>query len=142
MNLLNYHSVNSRYRPSNRETISRWLINVAKKEKKVIGAISVIFCSDDYLLWCNQKYLRHNYYTDIITFDYCKANTLNGDLFISHDRIKYNAQKYKRPINEETRRVIVHGLLHLCGYDDKTREEKVIMKDKENFYLVQFSRFA
>lgn len=112
-----------------------WLKLVAESEIKKLGNINIIFCSDNYILDVNVKYLGHDYFTDIITFDYCVKNILSGDLFISIDTVRDNAEFYKTEFNDELYRVIVHGLLHLIGYDDHTPEEQKIMREKENYYL-------
>ena len=112
-----------------------WLKLVAESEIKKLGNINIIFCSDNYILDVNVKYLGHDYFTDIITFDYCVKNILSGDLFISIDMVRDNAEFYKTEFNDELNRVIVHGLLHLIGYDDHTPEEQKIMREKENYYL-------
>lgn len=109
--------------------------SLIENEKKVMGDISVIFCSDAYLLKINEEYLNHNYYTDIITFDYCENSLISGDLFISLERIADNAEKFNTSFRKELYRVIFHGLLHLVGYKDKTPDEKTEMTAKENFYL-------
>ena len=114
---------------------NRWLKMVAESEIKRLGDISIIFCSDSYILDVNIKYLQHDYFTDIITFDYCEGNKLSGDLFISVDSVRENAAFYGTEFSDELNRVIVHGLLHLIGYDDHTDEEKKIMREKENYYL-------
>ena len=116
---------------------SRWLKFVAESEAKRLGDISVIFCSDNYILDVNIKYLQHDYYTDIITFDYCEGNKLSGDLFISVDSVRENASFYGTEFSDELNRVIVHGLLHLIGYDDHTEEDIAQMRAKENYYLSQ-----
>jgi len=114
---------------------SRWLKFVAGSEAKRLGDISVIFCSDNYILDVNIKYLQHDYYTDIITFDYCEGDTLSGDLFISIDSVRENASFYGTEFADELNRVIVHGLLHLIGYDDHNDEDIAVMRSKENYYL-------
>ena len=114
---------------------SRWLKLVAESEIRRIGDISIIFCSDNYILDVNQKYLQHDYFTDIITFDYCEGERLSGDLFISVDSIYENSLEYGTDFNEELNRVIVHGLLHLIGYDDHNDEDISQMRAKENYYL-------
>lgn len=106
-----------------------------KKESKKSGNISIIFCSDKYLLDINVEYLQHTYYTDIITFNYVIEDLISGDLFISIDRVKENAQYYKTSFLKELYRVIFHGVLHLTGYNDKTTNEKKIMREKEDYYL-------
>lgn len=114
---------------------NRWLKMVAESEIKRIGDISIIFCSDNYILDVNMKYLQHDYFTDIITFDYCEENTLSGDLFISVDTVRENATFYGTDFKDELNRVMVHGLLHLIGYDDHTEEDQKLMREKENYYL-------
>ena len=114
---------------------SGWLKLVAESEIRRIGEINVIFCSDNYILDINQRYLQHDYFTDIITFDYCEGNILSGDLFISVDSVRENALFYETEFEEELNRVIVHGVLHLIGYDDHTEEEVRVMRSKENDYL-------
>ena len=120
---------------SKRRFTSSWLKKVAQEEKLSIGDVNVIFCSDAYILELNKKYLNHNYFTDIITFDYCIEDILSGDLFISVETVKDNSSFYKTSFDEELFRVIVHGLLHLVGYNDHTDEEKKTMRFKEDFYL-------
>ncbi len=105
------------------------------KEIKKPGDFSLILCSDDYLLNININYLNHNYYTDIITFNYVEGEVISGDLFISIDRVKENAIKFETTYIKELYRVIFHGLLHLIGYNDKTKDEKKIMREKEDLYL-------
>ncbi len=111
-------------------------------EIKELGEISIIFCSDKYLLDVNVNYLKHNYYTDIITFNYVNGEIISGDLFISLDRVKENAIKFNTILIKELYRVIFHGLLHLIGYNDKTEKEKGLMREKEDFYIgeVDFSK--
>jgi len=114
---------------------SRWLRLVAESEIRRIGDISIIFCSDNYILDINQRYLQHDYFTDIITFDYCEADRLSGDLFISVDSVRENAFEYGTEFYDELNRVIVHGVLHLIGYDDHTDEDIAVMRSKEDYYL-------
>ena len=104
-------------------------------ETKSVGNLSFIFCSDEYLLKINKQYLTHNFYTDVISFDYTKENLVSGDIYISIDRVKENAKIFSSSIKDELHRIIIHGLLHLFGYSDKTTRLKAIMKDKEDFYL-------
>ena len=118
-----------------REKIFSWLSDSIEKEVHEVGEINFIFCSDDYLLKVNQDYLSHDYYTDIITFDYRDDKIVNGDLFISVDRVKDNAKELKSSFNDELHRVMVHGLLHIMGYGDKSPEEERLMRSKEDFYL-------
>lgn len=114
---------------------NRWLKMVAESEIKRIGDISIIFCSDNYILDVNIKYLQHDYFTDIITFDYCEGQKLSGDLFISIDSVRENALYYGTEFEDELNRVIVHGVLHLIGYDDHSEEDQITMRSKEDYYL-------
>ena len=104
-------------------------------EKKTSQYINIIFCSDTCLLEMNKKYLNHDYFTDIITFDYTEKSIISGDIFISIDTVKDNAVKFSVDFLNELERVIIHGVLHLIGYKDKTENEKKLMKQKEDFYL-------
>ena len=104
-------------------------------KNELLGEVSVIFCSDEYLLQMNKEYLDHDYYTDIITFDYVEKEVISGDLFISLDRIRENAKNFKTSLLKELYRVVFHGVLHLVGYNDKTEEEQKTMREKENYYL-------
>ncbi len=114
---------------------NRWLKLVAGSEIRSIGDVNIIFCSDKYILDVNLRYLHHDYYTDIITFDYCEGKKLSGDLFISIDTVRENALEYGVEFDDELHRVMVHGLLHLIGYDDHTPEEEKIIHEKEDYYL-------
>ena len=117
------------------ENISDWIAKTIESEGKSEGDISYIFCDDDYLLDINVKYLNHNTLTDIISFDYTDEGLISGDIFISIDRIKENAQKYNVSFEDELYRVMIHGILHFCGYKDKTKEEEQLMRSKEDYYL-------
>ena len=123
----------------NPEFFVSWLSDVCREETKTLGALSLIFCSDDYLLEMNKEYLDHDYYTDIITFDYSDEE-ISGDLFISLDRVRDNAKQNSVLEMNELNRVVVHGVLHLIGYGDKTEEEKIEMRSLENQYLKIVSR--
>ncbi len=118
-----------------------WLKAVSEEEGRRPGQISVIFCSDPYLLEINRKYLGHDYYTDIITFDYSEGDTISGDLFISVDTVRSNAEYYSADFKDELDRVIVHGVLHLIGYDDHTDEQTAEMRARENHYLERRPEF-
>ncbi len=121
--------------------ISIWLEDLILSENKKPGDINYIFCDDEYLLKVNQDYLAHDYYTDIITFDYVKGKTISGDIFVSLPRILDNASTLSQDFESEFRRVLAHGLLHLCGYKDKTVEEESTMRQKEDFYINRYSNF-
>jgi probable rRNA maturation factor len=111
---------------------SEWLSRVIESENKKEGEINYIFCDDDYLHNINVEYLNHDTLTDIISFDYCVGNELNGDIFISIERIQDNALDFKVPFTEELKRVMVHGILHYCGYKDKTDKDELVMRKKED----------
>tara|TARA_B100000609_G_C17182413_1_gene417868 strand:+ start:840 stop:1262 length:423 start_codon:yes stop_codon:yes gene_type:complete len=121
--------------------LSKWLEQVVIREKKFLGEIVCVFCDDKYLLEKNIKYLNHDYLTDVITFDYCEDRTVSGDILISVERVKENAKSYNVSFFTEIKRVIVHGLLHLLGYDDKTSSSKKEMTEKEDFYLNLYDDF-
>ncbi|WHF50774.1 rRNA maturation RNase YbeY [Chryseobacterium gotjawalense] len=114
---------------------SEWLTKLITLEEKKVGKINYIFLSDEGLLKVNRDFLQHDYYTDIITFDYVKGKTISADIFVSLPRISDNAISHQKDFNSELHRVLAHGLLHLCGYKDKTDEEKSEMRNKEDFYL-------
>lgn len=122
----------------NRKAIRIFIFDLIKKESKTCGDISFIFCSDQYLLPLNKKYLKHDYYTDVITFNYCENDIISGDIFISAERIRDNYIKHNTEFFNELYRVMFHGILHLIGYNDKTADEKKLMKEKEDFYLNEF----
>ncbi len=115
--------------------VSAWLKEIISLHDKKVGDISVIFCSDSYLLDVNKQYLEHDYFTDIITFDYVEGNLISGDIFISVDRVLENSTLFKVSFSEELHRIMAHGVLHLLGYKDKCDEDKVMMTEKENFSL-------
>ena len=133
--MIRYFCEDIRFTYKNKLANNRWLKMVAGSEIRKIGDINVIFCSDNYILDVNMKYLQHDYFTDIITFDYCEGKVLSGDLFISVDSVRENSIEFGTDFEEELHRVIVHGVLHLIGYDDHTEEDKKLMRQKENYYL-------
>ena len=109
-----------------------WIKTVAAKYDKKIGEIAYIFCDDAKILEVNKTYLQHDYFTDIITFDYCEGAVLNGDIFISLDTVRTNAQEFGVTFDNELHRILIHGILHLCGQEDKTPEARLEMTRKEN----------
>lgn len=133
--MIRYFCEDIKFTYKNKLANNRWLKMVAGSEIRRIGDINVIFCSDNYILDVNMKYLQHDYFTDIITFDYCEGKVLSGDLFISVDSVRENSIEFGTDFEEELHRVIVHGVLHLIGYDDHTEEDKKVMRQKENYYL-------
>ena len=120
------------------ENLKNWIENIIISEGKKTGEINYIFCDDEYLLKINQDFLDHDYYTDIITFDQVRGKTISGEIFVSLQRIKDNASLISKNYEEEKKRVIAHGVLHLCGYKDKTVKEQKEMRAKEDFYLTIF----
>ena len=133
--MVSYFQEGIRFELKGKVLNNRWLKMVAESEVKKLGPISIIFCSDNYILDINMKYLQHDYFTDIITFDYCEGDTVSGDLFISIDSVRENALHYETRFEDELDRVMVHGLLHLIGYDDHTPEDTALMRQKEDYYI-------
>ncbi len=115
--------------------ISNYVNRIIENENFKMGNISIVMCSDKFILDINRKFLDHDFYTDIITFNYNEKKVISGDLLISIDRIRENAIKYNEKIDVELYRVIFHGILHLLGYDDKDKESEMIIREKENLYL-------
>ncbi len=122
----------------NEEAISSWISNVIKSENKKVGEINYIFCDDEYLLLINQEHLQHDFYTDIISFDYTVGNEINGDIFVSVERVKDNALDFNVSFEEELKRVLVHGVLHYCGYKDKSEADELLMRSKEDEKIAMF----
>lgn len=114
---------------------SHWLEKLIEAENKKLGKVNYIFCDDDYLLKVNQDFLQHDYYTDVITFDYVRGKTISGDIFVSLPRIYDNSTHLSKNFQDEFARVLAHGILHLCGYKDKTTTDALEMRKKEDFYL-------
>lgn len=133
--MVTYFFEDTDFNLKNKTKIKKWLKLVAESEVFSLGTVSVIFCSDNYILDINQRFLQHDYFTDIITFDYSEGEKISGDLFISVDSVRENSIEYGTEFEEELHRVIVHGILHLIGYDDHTDEEIRTMRSKENYYL-------
>lgn len=118
---------------------AEWISNVINEEDCKEGEINYIFCSDDYLHKINVEFLNHDTLTDIISFDYSVGKELHGDVYISIDRVKENATKYKVAFKDELARVMVHGVLHYCGYKDKSENEVIVMRSREDYYLAKLS---
>ena len=123
---------------TNEAQIENWISQIIHSENKTLGEISYIFCNDDYLLKLNQEHLNHDTLTDIISFDYTMGNELSGDIFISIDRVHDNANDFKVTFANELMRVMAHGILHYCGYKDKTEHDETIMRNKEDEKLKMF----
>lgn len=137
---ISFNTVDRTYVVKQKITLRNWINQTIKREKRITGDLSFNFCSDDYLLSVNREHLNHDYYTDIITFDFCEENTVSGDIYISIDRVKENAKTERKTIQNELHRVIIHGVLHLCGYKDKKPADARIMREKEDFYLSLFGK--
>ena len=143
MFVTNFFSENKNFKISNKKEIRALLKKICKKENKKISFINCVFCSDNRLLEINKKYLNHTSLTDVVTFDFTTSKkTIEGDIYISIDRVKENAKKYKETFKKELLRVIIHGLLHLIGFLDKTKEEKNTMTLKENEYLSLYNKLT
>ena len=124
-------SIETKYSLKNRTLIKQWIKTVVENKGKKLGDVAYMLCDDDYLLEVNRQYLKHDYYTDIITFDYTENDRIGGDLFISIDRVKDNATALQVPEHEELMRVMIHGVLHLLGLKDKSEEEVKQMRKAE-----------
>lgn len=123
------------------KNVTSWIEELIVEEEKKLGDITYIFCDDEYLLEINKQYLQHDYYTDIITFDYVKGKIISGDIFVSLQRISDNSSTLAIPFEKELLRVTAHGVLHLCGYKDKTEDEEKLMRSKENYYLEKYYNY-
>lgn len=121
--------------PFDLDHVEIWFQKVVQSEEKILGDMAIVIGSDDWLLEKNKTFLEHDYYTDIITFDYCAHNIVSGDLLVSLDRVYDNADSLNVSRETELNRVLVHGLLHLCGYGDKTEQEAELMRSKEDYFL-------
>jgi rRNA maturation RNase YbeY len=138
--MINFHIKVPGFKLSRKREIKKWLTSVITDHGKRPGQIDYIFCSDEYILDLNKKHLSHDYYTDILTFDYAEdENLISGDIFISFDRVRESAKELGIPMDDEIKRVMVHGILHLLGYEDLTKEELSIMRGKEDHYLVKIA---
>jgi rRNA maturation RNase YbeY len=132
--MISYNSENT-FQIQNESLLSQWLEQVIISEEKKIGEINFVFCDDDYLHKMNVEFLNHDTLTDIISFDYTVGKIIQGDIFISTERVADNATDFKVNFKEELHRVMVHGILHYCGYKDKTEEDANMMRSKEDYYL-------
>lgn len=137
---LNFISVHKFFKFNKSKKIIKWISNSIINKDFIIGDINFIFCNDDYLLNLNVNYLSHKTLTDIITFDYSLDEIISGDLYISIDRIKYNSQKFFTSFEKELNRVMIHGILHLCGYKDKSQKDSKLMKFQENIHLKKLNK--
>jgi len=125
-----------------RTKLKRFIELIMRKEKQPLQSLNYIFCTDDRLLEINRQFLRHDFYTDIITFDLSVGSLTQGEVYISLDRVRDNAKRMKQTLNSELLRVIFHGALHLCGYKDKTPRDERLMRQKEDEYLKRYKSFT
>jgi probable rRNA maturation factor len=135
---ISFSTTENRFSQKNLRKRKEWLLRCIQEEGFSISFIQFIFCSDEYLLNINQVFLKHDYYTDIITFSEAASGFLNGEIYISIERVQDNAIKFQVPFDVELNRVLIHGVLHLMNYQDLTRREKSVMTAKENYYLAKF----
>ncbi|MGB5387474.1 MAG: rRNA maturation RNase YbeY [Eudoraea sp.] len=135
--MINYH-YETEFDLENIKEYTSWINTIVVSEDVHLGDLSYIFCSDEYLIKLNQKYLGHDTYTDIVTFNYSEEDVISGEIYISVDRVKENAVKFKEDFNKELRRVMAHGVLHLLGYNDKSKKEKEEMRIKEDEKINMF----
>ena len=141
MTSVSFRSADRNLRLPGKTLVKDFIVSLFKKEKQPLASVTYVFCSDEYLLQMNRKFLQHDYYTDIITFGLSgKGEPVVAEIYISLDRVKDNAQTLGRPLQEETLRVIFHGALHLCGYRDKKKSEIALMRSKEDQYLRLFEK--
>lgn len=138
--MITYNTINVKMPDLPKRDTTAWVKAVAASYGKRVGEIAYIFCDDEKILEVNRQYLQHDYYTDIITFDYCRGNVLSGDLFISLDTVRSNAELFNKTYDEELRRVVIHGILHLCGINDKGPGEREIMEAAEDNALALLSK--
>jgi rRNA maturation RNase YbeY len=134
---INFFSEQISFNLSKKRVLKKWINHAIVSERKKLGIINFIFTSDDYLLSINRKYLNHDYYTDIITFNYNESVILSGDIFVSIDTVKANSKIFSSEFHFELYRVIIHGILHLIGYNDINNDLRKVMRDKEDFYMEQ-----
>ena len=130
--MITYNSENIKFPNIKRRETTAWIKAVAAAHGKKVGEVGYLFCDDEKILEVNREFLQHDYYTDIITFDYCEGDTLNGDIVISLDTVRSNAEQFGKAYDEELHRVIIHGILHLCGINDKGPGEREIMEAEED----------
>ncbi len=137
--MISFQNQSISFKLKEKTRLKAWIKTVTEKEKHRLGDINYIFCSDDELLEINIQHLNHTTYTDIITFDYTEGNKISSDIFISIDRVEENAKKFNVSFEEELHRVMIHGILHLCGYKDKSKADAELMRKKENASLKLFT---
>ncbi len=137
--MITYNTINVRQPAISHRELNKWIRNVAASYGRKVGELAYVFCDDEKILEVNRQYLNHDFYTDIITFDYCEDDVVNGDVFISLDTVRSNSEEQGTDYEEELRRVIIHGVLHLCGIDDKGPGEREIMEAAEDKALAMWT---
>lgn len=137
--MISFHNQSIAFKFKEKTKLKQWIKTITEKEKHKLGTINYIFCTDDELLEINIKHLNHKTLTDIITFDYTEGRTIHSDIFISIERVLENSQKFNATFEEEFHRVMIHGILHLCGYKDKSKADAELMRKKENQALKLYS---
>lgn len=130
--VINFFNENIRFLLKDKSYLRTWVSDTVINKKKKVGPINFVFCTDKHLLSLNKTYLQHNTLTDILTFDYTAENCVSGDIFISIERVKYNSKQLNTTFKDEIHRVMIHGVLHLCGYSDKSPKEKTLMRKQED----------
>jgi rRNA maturation RNase YbeY len=133
--VIDFHTEDLKFHFKGKRKYRKWIDKIVQTEGKTTGTIVFIFCSNRYIRSINSKYLNHNYFTDVITFDYVEGNTVSGDIFVSVEQVRLNSEEYKTGCVQELERVMIHGILHLIGYGDKTNKEQKIMRRKEDAAL-------
>ena len=143
MNSISFHNVGVNTKTPSKRLLKAWIKEFVSNHGKKVGELAFVFCSDEKILEVNQNFLQHDYYTDIITFDYCEADFVSGDIFISVERVQENATSHNIEYNEELLRVLAHGVLHLIGFQDKSPQKKKEMTQNEDLCISLFStKFA
>ena len=132
---INFFSKGIKFKPKKQNELRTWITRVIEDKGRELESLVYVFCQDSYLLTINQDYLKHKTLTDIITFDYSEGKQVEGEIYISLERVKENASKFEKSFEEELHRVMIHGVLHLLGYKDKTRAQKSVMRKKEEACL-------
>ncbi len=137
-----FHTDNSiKFNFTNKRQYKSWISDIILSYNKSIGDINYIFCSDEKILEINKEFLQHDYYTDIISFDYCEGNLISGDIYISIDTVKSNSIKYNTLFTEELNRVLIHGVLHFIGFKDKSKNDASKMREAENTALTSINKY-
>ena len=136
--MITFNNQSISFKLKDKAKLKHWIKTIIEKEKHKVGTINYIFCTDDELLEINIKHLNHDTLTEIITFDYTEGKTINSDIFISVIRVLENAEKFKVTFDDELHRVMIHGILHLCGYKDKSEKDSKLMRSKENAALKKY----